>query len=97
MSAPERKSSREIELARAGWTKQFCATGPRIREATELYESMGLEVHLEPVRVEDLGCSECLQGPFEVLGDCAVLYTRPAKKMKEKGAPSTRGKDDDLW
>jgi hypothetical protein len=97
MSAPERKSSKEIELAGAGWTKQFCATGSRIQEATELYESMGLEVHLEPVRVEDLGCSECLHGPFEVLGDCAVIYTRPREKKKGKRIPDTHKRDEDLW
>lgn len=94
---PERKSSREIELVGEGWTKQFCATGSRIQEATELYESMGFEVLLEPVRVEDLGCSECLEGPAAPLSDCSVIYTRPKKDGESKKSAGARKRDDELW
>lgn len=97
MSVPERKSSREIELVGEGWTKQFCATGARIQEATELYESMGFEVHLEPVRVEDLGCSECLESPAAPLSDCLVIYTRPKKKGASGKSAGGRKRDDELW
>lgn len=89
---PEKSGSRERELIDQGWTKQFSASGPRLREAAELYESTGLEVHLEPVRVEDLGCSECFQGPATAPGDWYVIYTRPRKE-----APGAKKQDNDLW
>lgn len=88
------RSLREETLLKEGWTKQFCASGSRLQEGAELYESMGLEVHFEPVRVEDLGCSQCLEGPFGSLGDCSVIYTRPRKKGK---APDAGKQNDDLW
>jgi hypothetical protein len=97
VSAPERKSSSESELVSQGWTKRFCASGSRVQEAVELYESIGLEVHLEPVRVEDLGCAECLQGPFGSLGDCYVIYTRPRKQGADKELPGARKPEDELW
>ncbi len=97
MSVPERKSSRESELASQGWTKQYCASGSRIQEAAELYESIGLAVHLEPVRLEDLGCSECLHGPIGSLGDCYVIYTRPRKHGENKELPGTQKPEDELW
>ncbi|MFQ5851171.1 MAG: hypothetical protein ACE5JU_11370 [Candidatus Binatia bacterium] len=88
------RSSREQELLSEGWTKQFCASGSRLQEAAELYRSIGLEVHFEPLREEDLDCSECLQGAF---GDCAVIYTRPGKKAKGRGTPDAHREDEDLW
>ena len=91
------KSPREEELLKEGWTKQFSASGSRLQEAAELYESMGLEVHFEPVREEDLGCSECLSGPSGLLSDCSVIYTRPIEKKKGKQTPDTHKQDDDLW
>lgn len=90
-------STREEELVSQGWTKQFCATGPRIQEATELYESMGLEVHLEPLRAEDLGCSECFQAPCGSLGDCSVIYTRPRKDGEDEKLPGGRKREEELW
>lgn len=97
MSVTERKSSRATELISQGWTKQFCAGGSRVQEAAELYASMGLKVHLEPVQVEDLGCAECFQGPFGSLGDCYVIYTRPSKHGEDKKLPGSRKPEDELW
>lgn len=94
---PETKSSTEQELISQGWTRQFCASGSRIQEASELYESMGLEVHLEPVRVEDLDCSECFQEPAGTLGDCYVIYTRPRDEGEDKKSPGAKKREDDLW
>jgi hypothetical protein len=91
------RSTKGEELLKEGWTKQFCASGSRIQEAAELYESMGLEVHLEPLREEDLGCSECLQGPFGAFGDCAVIYTRPKGKTEDNKSQDTKRQNDDLW
>ncbi len=45
----------------AGWERRFLADPVRAREAAELYEHMGFEVALDPVRPEDLepGCADC--------------------------------------
>ncbi len=92
------RSLGERELVKEGWTKQFFASGSRLQEATELYKSMGLEVHLKPIQAEDLGCSEChLPEPPEAIENCYVIYTRPRAKMEEGGSPDTHGEDEELW
>ncbi|MBI2360779.1 MAG: hypothetical protein HYV04_18060 [Deltaproteobacteria bacterium] len=89
-----RRSAREEELASEGWTKQFCASGSRLQETTQLYESMGLDVHLEPARAEDLACSGCQpQQPGATIEGWYLIYTRP-----RQGAGNAHAKqDDDLW
>lgn len=67
--------SRQRELEAAGWVRQFTAEEPRLSEAVELYRALGFEVHLEPVRPEELaeGCREC----FKIEpGKCKTIYTR---------------------
>lgn len=69
-------SQREEELARAGWSRRFVIGPTRIKEVSELYEQLGMAVHLEPIPAESLA------------GDCAgcalattffrMVYTRPA-------------------
>jgi len=73
-SGHERKRRRDAELAREGWTRRFVGGPPRLQEVRELYESVGLEVRLEPLGSEELN-PEC--------GDCTlartffrVVYTR---------------------
>ena len=86
------KPGGEDELLGQGWTKQFLASGSRLKEATELYQSMGLEVHLEPARAEDLACSECHpQQPSMTIEGWYVIYTRP------KGAGEGSKQDEELW
>ena len=92
------KSPGEQELIKEGWTKQFFASGSRLQEATELYKSMGLEVHLKPMQVEDFGCSNChLPDPPDAIDNCYVIYTRPRAKTDEKGSPDTPGGEEELW
>ena len=40
--------SKEEQLKREGWMRQFTTDEPRLSEAVELYRSLGYEVHLEP-------------------------------------------------
>lgn len=83
-----RATSREEELLKEGWSKRFFASGARLLEAVELYESMGLEVHLEPASVQDLSCPECpVEEPADLLSACYVIYTRPGGSKPE----------DELW
>lgn len=72
------KSSRQKELEGEGWVRQFTADEPRLSEAVELYESLGLEVHLEPV-TPDKSAEEC-QICFEEDADrYKTIYTRPKR------------------
>jgi len=69
------ESSRQKELEREGWVRQFTADEPRLSEAVELYESLGLEVHLEPV-TPDESAEEC-QICFQEGDGYKTIYTRP--------------------
>ncbi|MFB0538300.1 MAG: hypothetical protein ACETWR_25425 [Anaerolineae bacterium] len=82
--------SREAELEKEGWTRQFTAEEPRLSEAVELYKSLGFEVHLEPV-VPDENSEECA-ACLEVMCDRYItIYTRPAE-----GGDSSQ-ESLDLW
>ena len=82
------RPGRAEELRKEGWSKRFFATGSRLLEAIELYESMGLEVHLEHATAEDLDCPGCpVEEPGELISACYVIYTRPGGSKPE----------DELW
>jgi hypothetical protein len=60
--------SREDDLVRAGWERRFVSCEPRLSGTAELYESLGLEVLLEPLppkeeletgNCETSGCTVC--------------------------------------
>jgi len=74
----QEQDSRQQELERQGWTRQFIADEPRLSEAVENYRELGLEVRLEPVKpgTAGAGCGECFK---EGCGGVAhqVIYTRP--------------------
>ncbi len=75
MQSAEKRSQKDLEAD--GWTRQFIASEPRLSEAREAYEEMGLEVRLEPVDTEGLDqeCTDCL----EMDDSCRLIYTRPKK------------------
>lgn len=52
----------EEKLISQGWEKKATYDEPRLTEMMELYEQIGLEVHLEPFNAanED-GCTGCMQ------------------------------------
>ena len=70
--------SREAELGKEGWTRQFMADEPRLSEAVELYKSLGFEVHLEPV-VPDESSEECAACLEVMCNRYKTIYTRPAE------------------
>ena len=77
----------EQQLIAQGWSRQFNTDEPRLSEAVEMYEQMGLEVRLEPV-VIDPDCEVC-QMCFEQ--DChryQTIWTRPKEGSRT---------DDDLF
>ncbi len=70
--------SRENELKEEGWVQQFPACEPRLSEAIELYESIGFEVHLEPVIPSEIDgeCKEC----YAIEPDkYKLIYTKPTE------------------
>jgi hypothetical protein len=76
MTDNKQKVTRHEQLQKDGWTRRFIYDEPRLSEAKELYESMGLEVRLETVIPEELegGCDTCITAAPERY---KVIYTRP--------------------
>ena len=82
-------SEREDELIKKGWTRRFFANEPRLGEAVDLYQSMGYEVHLEPLPLVDCDsadkesgeCRACFEG-FE--DQYRIIYTRPERGEGEE-------------
>lgn len=68
------RKDRDAELASEGWARRFITSPPRLQESRELYESMGLEVHLDPITETELR-HECA-GCALALAFFRVIYTR---------------------
>ncbi len=71
-----KKMTREEELVAEGWTRQFNTDEPRLSEAVEMYQEMGLEVHLEPV-VIDPDSPECQMCYEQDCDRYKTIWTRP--------------------
>jgi len=63
----ERKGLRAKELAKEGWVKQTTIGEPRLSEIVELYKSLGYEVRLEPVKLDELDeeCRRCYESEVD--------------------------------
>ena len=67
--------AKEKELEKGGWIKQTTIGEPRLSEIVELYKSLGYEVRLEPVKLDELDeeCRKC----YEDEGDkVKTVYVR---------------------
>jgi hypothetical protein len=64
-----------IELEKLGWTKRTTIDEPRLSEIIEEYESLGFEVHLEQIKLEDLHkeCRTCYENQLDKL---KIVYTK---------------------
>jgi len=62
------------KLKSEGWVQQFTASGPRLQEAIENYETLGFEVKTVPVtELDQNGCTAC----FEDENDATMMiFTR---------------------
>ncbi|MDI6708681.1 MAG: hypothetical protein QMD21_07125 [Candidatus Thermoplasmatota archaeon] len=67
------------KLKKAGWEKQFIACEPRLSEAVELYKSLGFEVRLEPLALEEMDedCKICYEAEPDKY---KTIYTRKKKE-----------------
>jgi hypothetical protein len=64
----------EDDLIRNGWKKRAIYDDPRLTEMMELYEKIGLEVHLEPIHHKNKdGCAICMQQHPDRF---RIVYTR---------------------
>lgn len=79
-------------LAR-GWTPRFVTDRARMLEMVKLYESLGYETAVDPVRADQVseetqpGCRECR---LVAAGWLHLIYTRPANAS---AGASSRGAD----
>lgn len=82
-------------LREAGWKRQFTASGQRLDEMVELYTAMGMEVHLEPLVVEETDnvdpfCTTCVETSPE---GSSTVWTRTAAAARRAAASGDDAKD----
>jgi hypothetical protein len=79
----ERKGLREKKLEKEGWVKQTTIGEPRLSEIVELYKSLGYEVRLEPIVLEELDkeCRECYEREGEI-EKVKTVYVRRKTRAK---------------
>ena len=65
------------KLTKKGWIKTTTIDEPRLSEIISEYESLGYDVHLEPVKLEDLGeeCKRCYLSQIDKLKSVYVRKT----------------------
>jgi len=76
----EKKGLREKKLEEEGWAKQTTIGEPRLSEIVELYKSLGYEVRLEPVMLDELDeeCRRC----YELQRDkVRTVYVRKKNRL----------------
>ncbi len=78
--------ARAETLAAGGWMRRFVAEPDRCSEAKDLYESLGLEVHLESLAPET-AFPECADCHFAACLTYKVVYTRPRVETDLAGLP----------
>ena len=71
----EGKGLKEKELAEEGWVKQTTIGEPRLSEIVELYRSLGYEVHLESVKLDE-ECRRCYESEVD---EVKTVYVRKKK------------------
>ena len=66
------------ELEKEGWVKRTTIDEPRLSEITELYKSLGYEVRVEPVKLDELDeeCRRCYQNQIDKI---RTVYVRKRK------------------
>jgi len=71
----KKKKSKEEEMKEKGWIKQTTIGEPRLSEIVELYKSLGFEVRLKPVILEELD-EECRRCYEDEIDKVKTVYVR---------------------
>jgi hypothetical protein len=88
--ASESASARHRKLVEEGWVRRFTAEEPRLSETKEFYESLGMEVLIEPgIPEDDEQCRSCF-----AVEDFEDKYKTIYTKGEEK---SGARQDEDLF
>lgn len=63
------------ELEKRGWIKRTTTREPRLSEIVGLYKSLGFEVRVEPVRIDELDdvCRKCYEDEAD---DVKTVYVK---------------------
>lgn len=85
MITEEKMTSEELLVQ--GWTRMFTMDEPRLSEAVEMYEQLGLEVRLESMTT-DPDSEECQICFEQEPGRSKIIWTRPRSELQA---------DDDLF
>jgi hypothetical protein len=65
------------QLEKKGWMRQFMADGPLAKDAVEIYDLMGYEVHLQPLIRRHFKTAISSKEKSQV--QCQIVYIRPKK------------------
>jgi len=66
------------QLEKKGWLRQFVADEAEAKDAVEIYDFLGYEVHLQPPnRSHSKKCNSF--SPKQSQGQCQIVYIRPKK------------------
>ena len=74
----EGKESRVKKLQEEGWIKQTTIVEPRLSEIVQLYRSLGYEVSLETIKLDELD-KECRRCYESEIGEVKTVYVRKKK------------------
>ena len=66
------------KLEKEGWIKRTTIDEPRLSEIIAEYETLGYEVHLEPVKLEDVN-EECKRCYLSQIDKLKTVYVRKSK------------------
>lgn len=72
------------ELIEEGWVKKFTAREPQLTEYTKMYESLGFDVYLKPVDIDEKS-NECRQCFNSGCDEYMVIYTRKKQDRNSRG------------
>jgi hypothetical protein len=66
------------QLEKQGWIRQFVADGPLAKDAVEIYDLLGYEVHLQSTEHAHSKKKDPASSA-EFQSHCKVIYIRPKK------------------
>jgi hypothetical protein len=71
---------RHRQLEKEGWLRQFVADEALAKDAVEIYDLLGYEVHLQPPNGSHSKKSKSSSSK-ESEGQCQIVYIRPKKSQ----------------